>query len=71
MKTKHSTKFIRAILLGLSLAPALALAHPGHSAFDAAAGMPHPGHEAEYFVIAGLIALPILAAVRAFLKRRS
>lgn len=70
MNTKHTTKFFRAFTLGLSLIPALTQAHPGHSAFDAAAGMPHPGHEAEYLVVASMILVGIGLSLRAWLKRR-
>jgi len=37
--------------------PFLAGAHPGHSALDFTAGLPHPGHESELatlFMAAGL-----------------
>lgn len=68
MKTNH-TKFVRALITGLSFVPALTYAHPGHSAFDPAAAVLHPGHEAEYLVVAGLILVGFALTLRAFLKR--
>ncbi len=68
MTTK--TTSIRALTIGLSFISALAQAHPGHSAFDPTAAMPHPGHEAEYLVVAGLIAIGLGLSVRSWLKRR-
>lgn len=60
----------RALTIGLSLTAACMHAHPGHSAFDPTAAMPHPGHEVEYLTVAGLIVLAAALAVRAFVKRR-
>lgn len=66
----NQTISTRALTIGLSLVAALAQAHPGHSAFDPSAAMPHPGHESEYVTLAGLIVLAVGFAVRAFVRRR-
>lgn len=55
-----SHRFHTLVAAALSFAPALAQAHPGHSAFDPAAGPPHAGHEHE--IAAFFIALGITAA---------
>ncbi len=47
------------LLAGL---PALAQAHPGHSAFDWYSYAPHTGHESEYAVVLNVLAILILAA---------
>jgi hypothetical protein len=39
------------------LLPALAQAHPGHSAFDATAGAPHAGHSGEWASLLVFVAL--------------
>jgi hypothetical protein len=41
-------------------------AHPGHSVFDAFAGMPHAGHEAESLVFFVATVAVVAAAVRAW-----
>ena len=49
------------------LLPSLALAHPGHSAFDPTQ-MPHAGHTWERLAV--IVALALAFAVRAALKGR-
>lgn len=62
------TAFFTAVL---ALAPALALAHPGHSVLDVSAGPPHAGHEAEFaLVLLALLALAALANGIHWLVRR-
>ncbi len=60
--TAHRTLTLAAAVL----LPSLASAHPGHSAFDALAGLPHAGHEAEYAVFFVAASLVIAVAVRAW-----
>ena len=62
---------IRRFTFLLLAAPALALAHPGHSAFAPADGVPHAGHEWEYLCVAGLIATTLWLVLRVFFKRRN
>ncbi|MEQ1858580.1 MAG: hypothetical protein ABMA13_01440 [Chthoniobacteraceae bacterium] len=61
---------MKRFVLALLAAPTLLLAHPGHSTFDPTAGLPHAGHEAETFVVVGLIATGLLLSLRAVLRRR-
>jgi hypothetical protein len=72
MNTNHTTILTRALTIttGLLLAPVLTQAHPGHSAFDPNAAMPHAGHEAEYLVVTGLIAMGAWILTRVWIKRR-
>jgi hypothetical protein len=51
------------------LLPSLALAHPGHSAFDPTQ-MPHAGHEWERIVVIVAMVVVLAFAVRAVLKGR-
>ena len=59
----------RSLLAVLALLPSIAVAHPGHSAFDVTVS-PHAGHSWEHLVVlCGAIGLLVLAA-RAFGKGR-
>ena len=60
MKYALLRKSAAAIAASLSSA-GLALAHPGHSAFDWFIAPPHPGHEHEIF--AALLTLAIAGAI--------
>jgi hypothetical protein len=60
---------LRSFIAALTLLPAIAVAHPGHSAFDPTVA-PHPGHAGEFLlVLCGAFGL-LLYAVRGFLKNR-
>lgn len=59
----------RSILATLALLPTLAIAHPGHSAFDPTVA-PHAGHSWEHFVVIGGVVGVIAVVVRAIVKRR-
>lgn len=63
-------KILSRLSIALLSVPSAIFAHPGHSALDPQAGMPHPGHEWEYIGLSALITLVAFAAVRALLKRR-
>jgi len=56
-------------LAALALLPAIAVAHPGHSAFDPTVA-PHPGHAGEYLLVLCGAAGVVFFAVRALLKNR-
>ena len=59
------------LIATLLAAPALVHAHPGHSAFDFTAGVPHPGHEPEWGALCLSFALTgALLGVRWVLARR-
>lgn len=60
MKLTLPTARFAALLALLTTLPALAQAHPGHSAVDWFTAAPHLGHESEYaiwFSIAGILTL--------------
>ena len=64
LRTAHATAVV-------AVFPALANAHPGHSAFDFTSGVPHRGHESEFailLIIAALVTLLLVA--RSLLGRR-
>ena len=46
----------------LAALPAMAHAHPGHSALNWFSGAPHLGHESEYAAVLNVLAVLILAA---------
>ncbi len=56
----------------IALFPALAFAHPGHSALDFTAGSPHAGHESEIgtLLIATALTLALFAGARLLTSRR-
>jgi hypothetical protein len=56
-------------LAALALLPAIAVAHPGHSAFDPTVAL-HPGHAGEYLLVFCGAAGVVFFAVRALLKNR-
>lgn len=62
MKPTSPTARIASVFALLATWPALAQAHPGHSAIDWFSGVPHPGHESEYAVVLNVLAILILAA---------
>ncbi len=55
-----------------ALFPALALAHPGHSAMDFSAGPPHAGHGAELgtLLVATALTVALFATARWLTSRR-
>ncbi len=60
MKPTKSTARFASLLALLTTLPALAQAHPGHSAVDWFTAAPHTGHESEYAMwlsIAGVLTL--------------
>lgn len=60
MKLTLPTARFAALLALLTTLPALAQAHPGHSAVDWFTAAPHTGHGSEYaiwFSIAGILTL--------------
>ncbi len=63
------TAFISTII---ALAPAVALGHPGHSAFDFVARPPHVGHEIEFgtLLIATALTIVLFAGGRWMNSRR-
>lgn len=54
---KQNSFFQRTVAFALLALPQIALAHPGHSAFDASAGAPHPGHSSEWVSLIVFVAL--------------
>jgi hypothetical protein len=59
------------IAVAVTFVPAPAGAHPGHSAFDFSAGLPHPGHEHEVAALLAAAALAtLLFGVRWLFNRR-
>ena len=62
MKPTSLTARIASVLALFAVWPALAQAHPGHSALDWFSGAPHTGHESEYAVVLNALAILILAA---------
>ncbi len=56
-------------LFAAVLLPSLAVAHPGHSAFDPTQ-MPHAGHEWERLAVAVLLLAALAFAARVILKAR-
>ena len=64
---------IRKLLPALAaLSPAIASAHPGHSAFDPTAGLPHAGHESELgtLLLATALTVAVFASARWLAERR-
>jgi len=60
MKQTPPTARFAALLALLTTLPALAQAHPGHSAVDWFTAAPHSGHESEYAIwlsVAGILTL--------------
>jgi hypothetical protein len=62
MKPTSLTARIASVFALLAAWPALAEAHPGHSAFDWFSYAPHTGHESEYAVVLNVLAILIIAA---------
>jgi hypothetical protein len=60
MKPTHSPNRTAVVALFAAL-PALAHAHPGHSALDWFSNAPHAGHENEYATLLSILALIVLA----------
>ncbi len=58
---KHHRILQSLFTASLLLLPALAQAHPGHSAFDPSVGLPHPGHESEWALVMILMALAAIS----------
>lgn len=68
---KTTSPRIIALTAIAALAPAFAQAHPGHSALDFTAGMPHAGHEHELATIMLFLGLSaFLVGVRWLANRR-
>jgi hypothetical protein len=60
---------LRSLLVAFALLPAIAVAHPGHSAFDPTV-VPHPGHAGEYLLaFCGVVGAAFFAS-RVFWKKR-
>lgn len=71
MKTCHRTSFTALFTTALAFAPALAHAHPGHSAFDWTV-LPHGGHLSEHAFLFTILALATagFVAYRAASRKR-
>ena len=61
MKLTPSSARFASLLALLTTLPALAQAHPGHAAIDWFTAAPHAGHESEYSVWFGGLAILTLA----------
>jgi len=59
---KIFSHYVATVVAALSFVPASSQAHPGHSAFDITAGLPHPGHELELGTVLLVVAASALAA---------
>ena len=72
MKNASIRHLLPALAATAVLAPALASAHPGHSVFDPAAGLPHAGHQSELgtLLLATALTVAVFAGARWLAERR-